>query len=236
MEAIELELSLKQLDTLADKEYHESLVAIATRPGDSDELRLLRIGRLLGVVLKQPFAVSKDLDVPSHYTGAYRAWTLKPEADFEDPQTQSCWQYQALEAFRLDPEVIRSLGGELPSVYNLAEIAQGERGFFWYLATSCREYLCRDPKLRSQIKREVEKAKTSGFVLKNVTPEIIVASGGLTIGAMLVQAVPTLGMMGAPVIAGLVFIIYSIGIDAFCRWASDHELYHAEFPNADKDA
>jgi hypothetical protein len=37
------------------------------------------------------------------------------------------------------------------------------------------------------------------------------------------------------VIAGIVFILYSIGIDAFCRWAKDHESYHAHFPNADAD-
>jgi hypothetical protein len=31
---------------------------------------------------------------------------------------------------------------------------------------------------------------------------------------------PHLGIMGAPVIAGIVFIIYTIGINAFCSWAS----------------
>jgi hypothetical protein len=52
MEARGLEESLRALDTLADAEYHASLAEIATEPGDSDERRLLRIGRLLGVTLK----------------------------------------------------------------------------------------------------------------------------------------------------------------------------------------
>ncbi len=39
------------------------------------------------------------------------------------------------------------------------------------------------------------------------------------------------GMMGAPVIAGLVFIIYSIGLDAFCKWANDHQSHHPNFSN-----
>ena len=54
-----------------------------------------------------------------------------------------------------------------------------------------------------QIAREVQTAKRAGLNLKNVTPEMIVASGGLTIGAALVQSVPALGMMGAPMIAGI---------------------------------
>ena len=59
METIELEKALQQLDTLAQAEYHDSLRKVITAPGDSDERRLLRIGRLLGVILKEPFAVSE---------------------------------------------------------------------------------------------------------------------------------------------------------------------------------
>jgi hypothetical protein len=35
---------------------------------------------------------------------------------------------------------------------------------------------------------------------------MIVASGGLTIGAALVQSVPAFGMIGAPVIGGIFFV------------------------------
>jgi hypothetical protein len=235
MEAIELEKALQQLDTLAQDEYHESLQKVITAPGDSDERRLLRIGRLLGVILKEPFAVSETRNTPSSITRAYRSWSLEPRETFEATEAQSCWQYRALEALRSDPNVIQSIGGELPSVYELARMAQGERGFWWYLATSCRKYLCRDAELRSQIERELQTAKRTGVDLKYVTPETIVASGGLAIGAALVQSIPALGMMGAPVIAGIIFVIYNIGIDAFCKWVSDHQFYHPDFPNADEE-
>ena len=46
----------------------------------------------------------------------------------------------------------------------------------------------------------------------------------MTIGTWLVQSIPVLGIMGAPVIAGMIFIMYSIGIDAFCSWASSRAL------------
>lgn len=235
MEAQELKRSLQQLNDLARDEYRSSLAEIVACAGDSEETRLLRLGRLLGVTLKQPFARSRDLAAPSGRTRAYRAWDLEPEAAFEVPQTRTHWQYQALEALRSNPDVIQSLGWHPSSVYDLAATAQSERGFFWYLAMSCRRYVCRDAKLRDEIERGVQTARRAGLDVKNVTPELIVTSGGLTIGAALVQAVPALGMMGAPVIAGIIFILYSIGIDAFCRWARDHESYHADFPNADED-
>ena len=65
-----------------------------------DEERLLRIGRLIGVVLKEPFALEKDLVAPSPYSGAYRSWELEPATKFDDPSIQCSWQYQALEALR----------------------------------------------------------------------------------------------------------------------------------------
>ena len=52
-----------------------------------------------------------------------------------------------------------------------------------------------------------------------VTPEIIVGSGGLTIGVVLVQSVPILGIVGAPVIAAVIIILYTLGVDAFCKWS-----------------
>ena len=124
---------------------------------------------------------------------------------------------------RSDRELVSSLGWEPVSVSDLATSAQFERGFFRYLAVSFRKYLCQ-PNLRKEIERAIQGARRAGMDLKNVTPDTIAASGGLAIGAVLIQNIPALGMMGAPVIAGIVFIIYRIGIDAFCAWASSIKL------------
>jgi hypothetical protein len=45
-----------------------------------------------------------------------------------------------------------------------------------------------------------------------------VAAGGTALGTLLVQSVPVLGMVGAPVIAAIVVMLYAVGIDAFCKW------------------
>lgn len=214
MNSDEFENGFRQLDSLAQKEYHVPLAEVALGPED-EEKRLLRLGRLIGVVLKQPFAVENDLATPSEYRRAYRSWELDSAA-LEDPSIRGSWQYKALETLRTDPDVISALGWQPLDVYDLAQTAHHERCFFSFLAVSCRKYLCRDQKLRREIEREVKSARNVGFNVKNITPEMMVASGGLTIGTLLVQAIPVLGIMGAPVIAGIVFIIYSIGIDAFC--------------------
>jgi hypothetical protein len=223
MNSEDLENGFRQLDSLARKEYHEPLTEVAVGPED-DEKRLLRIGRLIGVVMKQPFANEKTLDRPSVYSQAYREWELKSPEEFDDAGIKNPQDYKALKMLSTDPEVISTLGQPPASVYDLAIIAHHERGFFSFLGVSCRKYLCKDKKLRGEIDRQVKDAKSAGFNLKNVTPEMVVASGGLAIGTSLVQAIPVLGIMGAPVIAGIVLIIYSVGIDAFCSWASDRAL------------
>ena len=213
----------RQLDSLAEKEYHEPLIDVALGPED-DEKRLLRLGRLIGVVMKKPFATEKDLDAPSIHTRAYREWELKPPTEFERPDIQNSPEYQALETLRNDPEVVSTLGWQPKDVYELAATAHHERGYFGFLVVSCRKYLCKDKKLRADIEREVKAAKKAGVLVKTVTPETIVASGGAAIGTWLVQAVPVLGFMGVPVIAGIVIIMYTIGMDAFCGWASDRAV------------
>ena len=37
------------------------------------------------------------------------------------------------------------------------------------------------------------------------------------------QAAPILGVVGAPVIAGFVLIVYRIGMDGFCEWTKQLE-------------
>jgi hypothetical protein len=173
--------------------------------------------------MKEPLATSQTLDAPSIYTGAYLRWMLKDEETILREE-QSTWQYQVLAALREDEQVIESLGHQPPSVYNVALMAHHERGFFAYLVVSCRKYLCRDPKLREEISTQIEAAKGTGLNIRNVSPETIVAAGGAAVGTALIQSIPVLGLVGTPVFAGLVVIIYSIGMDAFCQWALSRDL------------
>jgi|HubBroStandDraft_6_1064221.scaffolds.fasta_scaffold556339_1 hypothetical protein len=67
-----------------------------------------------------------------------------------------------------------------------------------------------------------------GGSLKAPTPEGLVGTGGLTLGVYLVHAVPALRMAGAPVIAGVVLILYVLGVDAFCQWSEGARTHETE--------
>jgi hypothetical protein len=105
------------------------------------------------------------------------------------------------------------------SVYNVLSWAQTERGLFGHVGWSARKYICGDKDIRAKIERVLKESKLAGHQLPRLTPEAIVGSGGLVLGTLLVQAVPILGIAGAPVIAAVVVIIYRIGVDGFCSWA-----------------
>jgi hypothetical protein len=117
--------------------------------------------------------------------------------------------------------LVQEIGWLPPTTYEFALNAQHERGFFGYLTISIRKYLCRDPELRKQIEEHVEYTRQAGYGITSISPEWVVGSAGLALGSLLVQSIPVLALVGAPVIAGLVVIIYTIGIDAFCQWAAN---------------
>jgi len=219
--------AVHKLDTLAQEEYRSPLAQVVGRQDHDRETRLLRVGRLIGVMLKQPFATTQLLDTASPFSQAYRSWELNPETAFEDPEARNTWQYHTLEELRRDPDVVQSRGFQHPSAYAIAQDAQFERGFFGYLAISCRRYLCGNSQLRAEIERQLESAERAGIEVKALGPHTLVSAGAVSIATLLVQSIPILGIVSTPVVAGLIVIVFNIGLDAFCQWASNPNLFNA---------
>jgi hypothetical protein len=205
-----------ELEKLAKSEYHESLNDIAQDP--DPQHTAIRLGRLVGVMLKQPFAEVQKLAEPSYRTGAYRAYNLVDAKDFGQPLRIQTWQYQVLERMRSDFSSKDNYIARL-SIYKFAEHARDEVGFFGFLAQDVRGYICGDKKIRKKVDDAIKAASNSGTKLPRLTPEVIIGAGGLTLGGYLVQTVPILGLAGAPVIAALVLILYTLGVNAFCKWS-----------------
>ena len=209
-----LKEGLDTLDFLARAEYRQSLSEVA---GDPDtHQRYVRLGRLVGVLLKKPFAEAQSLDQPSPYTAAYWSWELVDANDFE--KQAAAWQYQVLAQIReeLPPEY-----GFLQSetIYGLAQYAHNERGLFSLFALTLRKYICGNEAIRKAVEDAVEASGKIGTKIPVVTPEAIVGTGGLALGLYLVQNIPILGMVGAPGIDAVVIILYAIGVRAFCEWS-----------------
>jgi hypothetical protein len=209
-----LKSGIKELDSLARDEYHESLEEVLA---DTEQERsAVRIGRLVGVILKEPFAKAVPREEPSIHTAAYRAWHLVDLEDFNSPARMGTWQYKALDEMR--HEGVEYLT-EFPSVYELAYYAQYESGFFGYFAQILRKYICRDPAIRKKVEEAINESTRLHAHIPKITPESIVGTGGLALSVYLVQTIPMLGFVGAPVIAATVVILYTLGVNAFCTWS-----------------
>jgi len=206
----ELLTGLQELDELSRGDYRQPLGDLVAKTPDTEAIG--KVSRLIGVSLKLPFAQPVDLDFPSFSSNSYRAWELLPET-LDLPSKKKSWQYRTLEYLQQ--------GSGYSSVKSLAIDAHHERGFFRCLADSVQKYICADPKLRKQIEKSVKKGAASGFNVRVFTPEQLVQAGGVALASLLITHIPVLGLVGAPVIAGLVLLLYSIGVDAFCQWVKD---------------
>jgi len=218
MNETELKEGFVVLKQLALDEYEESLRKVTSN--EDKQMIFNQVGRLVGVTLKQPFAEPMELTAPSPYSHAYRSWALVDEKTFEERQEA---QGQALKAL-LEELKRQGEAGDNWTLYQLALDAHHERGFFGYLARSCRKYICNDPEFRKEVEKAVNETRKAGVDLKYMIPDVIVGSGGLSLGVWLVGAVPVLSVMGAPVIAGLVLLLYKIGADAFCEYSNSSSL------------
>jgi hypothetical protein len=215
MDKAQFEEGFTELQKLSRGDYHQSLEEVLS---DQDEKAVfMRLGRLIGVSLKQPFATPKPLrSIEDSRSHSYRGWELIPDS-FRRSEVQQTWQYRTLAAILQEaPD-----GRRFASVEELAVDAHYERGFFGYLARSAHKYICGDPAIRKEIDKHVRAAKKAGVSTKHLTPEVLVQTGGLALGAYLIAHIPVFAFVGAPVIAGFVLVLYSIGSDAFCKYLGD---------------
>ena len=205
----ELLVGLAELERLAMADYAQRLLSLVGKNTDSPATTILRIGRLMGVSMKEPFSTSRRRPKPTRDTGSKRAWTLAPDLLLRAAGKHKSWQYATLNA-------MASEFGISPS--EMATLLRRERNFFGFLAMSVHKYICGDPKIRAKVQKNVAVARGAGLTLKVQAPEVMVAASGVALGSYLVSIAPLLGYVGAPVIAGMVLVLYTVGVDAFCNW------------------
>jgi hypothetical protein len=216
MDENSLETGLAKLNDLSSIEYHQQLSEVFA---DEDSERVVaRIGRLVGVLIKEPVADARQLPTPSERTGAYRAWDLKMEPDFNAALASNPQQRELFDKMRLE---LASEDEWFTTISNfiLAQEAHHERGFFGLYARALHKYICGDKEIRKKVDDAFKAYSRIGGRIKAPTPEGIVGAGGITLGAYLIQHVPLLGLAGAPVVAGVVLVLYVLGVNAFCEWS-----------------
>jgi hypothetical protein len=198
---------MKELSELSEHEYHQNLDELTSDPNLSAEKRLMRVGRLMGVALKLPFAKPQSIDPAQSLTGAFRQWHLQDNL-LLDPNKAATWQYELMDRLGVGEY-------QFGSVEDFAFTAKHETGFFGFLASSFQKYICSNPHLIDKINKAVEDQRGAAQAL---TPQALLGVAGPMIATYLVQAIPWLTVAASPIIAGLVVILGTIGIDAFCSW------------------
>lgn len=195
-----------------------------------------RVGRLIGITIKEPFASPRPrTENDLSQTGARRVWELQHETlNAEHPDW---WQYRLIAGF-LATEKSAGYFDWLPprhapeadQVAWFLAAAHSERGVFGAFVKSARKYLCSSQDVRAALANaeppptEVEaagqmgqtpKASDKGRVKADPAQAIFTGVTSSAAGA-LVATVPWLAPSMTPLIAGLLLVISAQGLDAFC--------------------
>jgi hypothetical protein len=224
IEPSDLQRGFEELSTLASEEYGLSLANILLDSKVDQDMRLLKVGRLLGITLKQPFAEPHPVNPSNSYTGANRRWELKWEPNEDTqlfaPANRSVWQYKTLDKIRKEEG--------LSSVKELCEGAQYELGFFWYLAHSLNKWICNDPEVSEKVDLFAKEVEKKGGAAQFLTPQGMISVSATALASYLIETIPILAGAGLPIVTGLLVLIGSYGLEKYCLWSSNLDPYHKE--------
>lgn len=206
--------SRRELNKLSQDEYHQSLNEVAADPDLERAVR--RIGRLGGVLMKQPFADRHEHEAPSEHNQAFTSYQLLSAEDFEATAQTGPLQYRTLKAMHAE---LASQAAYLAgySTHAFAEEAQNELGWFGCLAYAVRPYVCGDAPVRKAIDEALESSRRQGVQV--ATPETIMLSTGLSLGLYLVENVPVMEHASPALVAVVVVTLHKLGVQRFCDWS-----------------
>src|SRR5580765_2029599 len=89
-----LQRGLLHLESLSQEEYGLTLHELLSDKGRTEPERLWRMGRLIGISVKEPFAYPQPIMHQFSETGARRSWQLDTTA--VEQAGPSVWQYQLI--------------------------------------------------------------------------------------------------------------------------------------------
>jgi hypothetical protein len=97
--------AFQELDNLSKDEYGASLSEVLADPTRVQEDRLWRVGRLIGITVKEPFAEPAAIKPGTSATSARRAWNL--DLAKLDSESTGLWQYRLISGLLADRDLRR---------------------------------------------------------------------------------------------------------------------------------
>jgi hypothetical protein len=199
-----MEEGVNQLNQLAESEYGLNLSSVVKYPDR------FYFGRLLGIMIKEPFS---EVQPYPEFPGTKRRWEIVTER-LDEPSARETWQFRLIE--QLQKESVEYGEENYPSIDAMVERVKSESGLFWHLVRSIRKYICNDPKFARELSQKMDGLRQAG-VAATLPSASIAASLATTVAVQ----IPWLGIASAPVITGVVILLWNIGSDAFCSWSAE---------------
>jgi hypothetical protein len=209
-----LQNAAKEFDRISRAHYGRPLPELLA---DVDSpLGRKQFARLIGVMIKEPFAKTKDRR-PSKATKAVKVLDWKSEKTVRK-LAPGTWQFEFIRQLSRD-EKRRSISDreaidEL--LYYQRESSLGKAVFQAFRARIC------DPKTSAVVRAAVAEAKKSGVKLIDPTTASLSVGVASVVAVAVASVLPAaLAAAASPVIGGIALLLIQVGVEGFCTWSKE---------------
>ena len=210
---------LHQLDELAVGEYGETLDSIMSSPDQALVLR--RIGRLMSVWYKQPFAESfpYNPDIPTNWARAQRCWEIhnQPSSALID-NNKDCVEFLVLVSKELDRPV------EVLFEFNI----------FMSLCKKLKSIVCDEVEVLKRAEKIAKELNKQGNNVSLITTNQVLGAAAVAFATYLVQNSSWLQGSHMPIVTGFTILAVSIGQNRLCNLITD--FIESDDPKKDRFA
>jgi hypothetical protein len=224
-----------ELERLAPEHYKLTAGELLQRL-DTD-LGRLQYARLLGVVVKEPFAQSFKRR-PSTATKARIGLKWRSNDELRAKGVQETWQFQLVR------EIVREETGQKvvsteDTISFIEHQARYETELGKHLFRAFRKRICGSPEASKAVREAINQAKKKGVNL--VAPTVAgISTGAASLVAIAIASLFSgpIAVAAAPVIGGITLLVLQVGVDGFCEWSREiletDKLRSAEEQTEDK--
>ena len=174
--------------------------------------------RLIGVMLKEPFAdsVHRTKSISTEAVIALH-WKQNDELRRLAPGT---WQFLMMRALLDASGTHQPLTDE--QAFGKLTYYKYETSLAKFVLQAFRKRICGDAKASKEVSAAIAEAKRAGVNLTKPTTAYLSVGFASTVALSVANLMPpTVAAVGAPVIGGIALLLIQVGVDGFCAWSRE---------------